>query len=248
MEHQLFFTHFLNHYFGALVTQVMLALHVHPANLRAPITNAYAMELLCVGFLLAVFVLVRSNLAVEKPGTVQHLAEMYDEFVHSQGEQIIGHGYERFMAYIGALFAFILVCNLLGLIPGFDSPTAFVVVPLGVALPTFLYYHWHGVREQGPLGYLKHFFGPIKWMAPFMFVIEIISHLARILSLTVRLYANMFAGDMVTLVIFSLVPVAIPVVLLGLHLGVSLVQAYVFMLLALIYLAGAVSHDETANV
>ena len=81
----------------------------------------------------------------------------------------------------------------------------------------------------------------------FMFVIEIISHTARILSLTVRLYANMFAGDMVTLVFFSLIPIGVPVIFLGLHLGVALVQAYVFMLLAMIYLSGATSHDETAS-
>jgi F-type H+-transporting ATPase subunit a len=248
MEHQLLFTQFLNHHFGAFVTRMMLALGVHPENAHAPINNAYAMELLCVGFLLLLFVIVRASLTVEKPGTVQHLAEMYDEFVHTQGEQIIGHHYERFMAYIGAMALFILICNLMGLIPGLESPTAYVIVPLGIALPTFIYYHWYGIREQGVFGYIKHFFGPIPWMAPFIFPLEIISHLARILSLTVRLYANMFAGDMVYLVIFSLLPIGIPIIFIGLHLGVSLIQAYVFMLLALIYLAGAVSHDETANV
>jgi F-type H+-transporting ATPase subunit a len=248
MEHQLLFTRFLNHHFGAFVTQVMLALHVHPENPGAPITNAYSMELLCVGFLLLLFIIVRMSLRVENPGTVQHLAEMYDGFINEQGEQIIGHGYERFMAYIGALALFVLTCNLIGLIPGFDSPTAYVIVPLGIALPTFVYYHWYGFREQGFWGYIKHFFGPVAWMAPFMFLIEIISHLARILSLTVRLYANMFAGDMVYLVIFSLLPVGIPIIFIALHLGVSLIQAYVFMLLALIYLGGATSHDATANV
>jgi F-type H+-transporting ATPase subunit a len=136
----------------------------------------------------------------------------------------------------------------MGLIPGLESPTAYVIVPLGIALPTFIYYHWYGIREQGVFGYIKHFFGPIPWMAPFIFPLEIISHLARILSLTVRLYANMFAGDMVYLVIFSLLPVGIPIIFIALHLGVSLIQAYVFMLLALIYLGGATSHDATANV
>jgi F-type H+-transporting ATPase subunit a len=138
------------------------------------------------------------------------------------------------------IFLFILLCNLLGLLPGFISPTAKPWVPLGVAVLTFLYYHYQGLREQGAR-YFKQFLGPLWWIAPLMLPIEIVSHLARILSLTVRLYANMFAGDMVTLVFFSLVPVALPAVFLGLHLGVSLIQAYIFMLLAMIYLGQATS-------
>jgi F-type H+-transporting ATPase subunit a len=137
------------------------------------------------------------------------------------------------------------LCNLLGLLPGgFVSPTAKPWVPLGVAVLTFLYYNWHGLRTQGPVGYLKHFVGPIWWISWLMLPIEIISHLARILSLTVRLYANMFAGDMVVLVFFSLVPVAVPAIFLGLHLGVSLIQAYVFMLLTMIYLAQATAQES----
>jgi F-type H+-transporting ATPase subunit a len=124
------------------------------------------------------------------------------------------------------------------------SPTAKPWVPLGIAVPTFLYYNYWGVRSQGVLGYAKHFAGPIWWIAPLMVPIEIISHLARVLSLTVRLYANMFAGDMVVLVFFSLVPIGVPVVFNGLHLFVSLIQAYVFMLLAMIYLAQATAHDH----
>jgi F-type H+-transporting ATPase subunit a len=272
MEYQLLFTRFLNHTFGAAVTQFLLALHVHPENPRAPITNAFAMEVLCVLVLLVFFLVVRSRLSVEEPGAFQHMGEVYHEFVNQQGHDVIGHGYERFVPFVGALGLFILLCNLLGLVPGLDSPTAYVVVPLGLALPTFLYYNFYGVKENGLGKYLAHFFGPIPAMRPtekpktaigklmrplllltvvggsiFMFVIEIISHTARILSLTVRLYANMFAGDMVTLVFFSLIPIGIPIVFLGLHLGVALVQAYVFMLLAMIYLSGATSHDETAN-
>jgi F-type H+-transporting ATPase subunit a len=109
---------------------------------------------------------------------------------------------------------------------------------------TFLYYQYHGLRENGPIGYLKQFLGPIWWLSWLMLPIEIISHVARILSLTVRLYANMFAGDLVTLAFFSLVPIAIPAVFLGLHLGVSIIQAYVFMLLAMIYLGQATAHDH----
>jgi F-type H+-transporting ATPase subunit a len=108
---------------------------------------------------------------------------------------------------------------------------------------TFLYYHYHGVRSNGA-AYIKQFLGPVWWLYPLLFPIEIISHFARVLSLTVRLYANMLAGDLVTLAFFSLVPIGIPLIFLGLHLGVAVVQAYVFFLLAAVYLSLAVAHDH----
>jgi F-type H+-transporting ATPase subunit a len=243
MPTQLLLTRILNQHFAAPVTAFLNALHVHPASPEAPITNAFAMELLVFLVLIAYFIVVRVSLNVEKPAGVQHLAEMTHEFVSDQGEQIIGHGYERFVTYLTALFLFILLSNLLGLIPGLESPTANVVVPLGFAILTFLYYHFHGVRENG-FAYIKQFLGPVWWVYPLLFPIEIISHFARILSLTVRLYANMFAGDLLTLAFFSLVPIGIPLVFLGLHLGVAVIQAYVFFLLASIYLSLAVAHDH----
>ena len=202
------------------------------------------MELLIFVALIAYFLIVRASLSVETPGGVQHLAEMTHEFVSDQGEQIIGHGYERFTGYLTALFLFILVANLAGLAsPWLESPTANVSVPLGFALVTFVYYHYHGIRVNGG-AYIKQFLGPVWWISPLLFPIEIISHLARVLSLTVRLYANMFAGDLLTLAFFSLIPIGIPLVFLALHLGVAAIQAYVFMLLAAIYLSLAVAHDH----
>src|SRR6202453_1783554 len=155
----------------------------------------------------------------------------------------ITHGYQRFGAYLTTLFLFIVIGNLMGLVPGLESPTGSPVVPLGFALVTFLYYHYHGIRANG-FSYVKQFLGPVWWLYPLMLPIEIISHFARVLSLTVRLYANMFAGDMVTLAFFSLIPIGIPLVFLGLHLGVAVIQAYVFMLLSAIYLSLAVAHEH----
>jgi F-type H+-transporting ATPase subunit a len=240
---KLFFTQFLNAHLAAPATALLNAFHVQPKYPAAPITDAFAMELLVFAFLLAYFVIVRLTLSVEKPGSVQQLAEMTHEFVSEQGEQIIGHGSERFTTYLTALFLFILIANLLGLIPGFESPTANVVVPLGFALVTFIYYHYHGIRVNG-VSYYKQFVGPVWWLSWLLLPIEIISHCARVLSLTVRLYANMFAGDLVSLAFFSLIPVGIPLIFMGLHLGVAVVQAYVFFLLAAIYLSLAVSHDH----
>jgi F-type H+-transporting ATPase subunit a len=243
MPTQLLFTRVLNEHFAAPVTALLHALHVQPLSPEAPITNAVSMELLVFLVLVAYFVVVRMTLSVEKPNGVQHLAEMTHEFVSEQGEQIIGHGSERFVSYLTALLLFILLANLMGIIPGLESPTANAVVPLGFALVTFFYYHYHGLRSNGA-AYIKQFLGPVWWLYPLLLPIEIISHLARVLSLTVRLYANMFAGDLVTLAFFSLVPVGIPLIFLGLHLGVAVVQAYVFFLLAAIYLSLAVAHDH----
>ena len=244
MPESLAFTHFLNHIFGGAVAAVLQTIGIHPANPAAPITDAFALEILVVCGLIAFFLVVRLTLSVEKPNPAQQIAELIHEFTGSNGEQIIGHGYERFQAFVTCIFLFVVLNNLMGLIPGIDTPTSFPVVPLGIAVLTFLYYNFYGVREQGVVGYMKHFAGPVWWIAPLLFPIEIISHCARMMSLTIRLYANMFASDLVTLVFFSLVPVAIPAVFLGLHFFVSLIQAYVFMLLAMIYLSQAVAHEH----
>jgi F-type H+-transporting ATPase subunit a len=109
---------------------------------------------------------------------------------------------------------------------------------------TFIYYHANGIKKQGLWHYLKHFAGPMPALAILMVPIEIVSHCARMLSLTVRLYANMFAGDLVTMVFFSLVPIGLPIIFMALHLGVSIIQTYVFVLLAMIYLQGAVGEEH----
>jgi F-type H+-transporting ATPase subunit a len=232
-----------NKYLGGLALQIMHAVHVQPYNPQAPITRTFAMELLVFALLLVFFLLVRMSLSVEKPAAIQQTAEMIHGFVADQSESIIGHGSQRFVMFATCVLLFVLLGNLLGMIPGFLAPTSIATVPLGVALWCWFYYHYHGVREHGGR-YFKQFIGPIWQIFPLMLPIELVSHLARILSLTVRLYANMFAGEEVTLVFFSLVPIGIPIIFMALHLGVALIQAYIFMLLTLIYVAQAVSHDH----
>jgi F-type H+-transporting ATPase subunit a len=244
MPETLAITRLLNHLFGGIVASMMQTVGVHPAHPAAPINDAFALELLVAGGLIAFFLIVRLTLSVEKPNRAQQVAEMIHEFTGGQADQIIGHGYERFQAFVTCIFLFVVVNNLLGLIPGIDAPTKSPSVPLGLAVLTFLYYNFHGIREQGPVGYVKHFAGPLWWLAPLMFPIEIVSHLARMMSLTIRLYANMLASDLVTLVFFSMIPLAIPSLFLGLHFFVSLIQAFVFMLLAMIYLSEAVAHEH----
>jgi F-type H+-transporting ATPase subunit a len=202
------------------------------------------MQLVVMMLLIGFFIHSRIVLSIEKPGTVQHTAEWIHEFVSGQAQQVIGHGYERYMPYVTTVLLFVVVCNCFGLLPGFETPTSDPVVPLGIALLTFVYYHFHGVREQGPVKYAKHFLGPMWQLSWLLLPIEIISHLARIMSLTIRLYANMLASDLLTLAFFSLIPVVVPVLFLALHFGVSLIQAYIFMLLTMIYLSIAVTHEE----
>jgi F-type H+-transporting ATPase subunit a len=237
-------TQTLNQHFGNLATQVLHVFHVQPYNPQAPITETFAMEILVFGVLLIFFVLVRLSLNVENPGAIQQTAEMVHDFVSGQADSIIGPGGQRYVVFTTCVLLFILLSNLLGMVPRMLAPTSVPTVPLGVALLCFLYYHYHGLREQGVISYLKHFLGPIWWISWMMLPIEVISHFARILSLTVRLYANMFAGEMVTVVFFSLVPIAIPVVFMVLHLGVGLIQAYIFMLLTMIYVSQAVAHEH----
>jgi F-type H+-transporting ATPase subunit a len=243
MPEQLLFTRLLNHWFAGPVTALLAALHIHPEYPQAPITNAIAMELLVVGFLLIVFIMVRSSLSIESPGGLQHMFEGINGFIEGQSRDVIGHHSERFTPFLVTLGLFILIANLFGIVPGLESPTASPVVPLGCAICAFVYYQFQGFRASG-VGYLKHFLGPMWWLSPLMLPLEIISHLARLMSLTIRLYANMFAGDMVTLVFFSLIPLAVPVVFLGLHIGVALLQAYIFVLLTTVYLAGAVATEH----
>jgi F-type H+-transporting ATPase subunit a len=243
MQEELAITHLLNALFGGPVSSLQHAVGIQSTPATA-ITNAFALELLVAAGLILFFVVVRATLSVESPGPAQQVAEMVHEAIGSQADQIIGHGYERYQSFVTCIFLFVLINNLLGAIPGIPAPTTQPVVPLGLAVLTFLFYNFHGIRTQGLVGYIKHFAGPVWWMAWLIFPIEIVSHLARVLSLTIRLYANMFASDLVTLVFFSLIPIAIPAIFIGLHVAVSVIQAFVFMLLTMIYLSLATSHEH----
>ena len=252
MPEQLWITELLNRWFATTANAVLSVLHLHAKYPQAPINNAFAMQVFVVTLLIAFFLLVRASLSVDSPGVLQHIAEGAEGFVNQQSQEIIGHHSERFTPFLVILGMFILISNLIGLVPGFESPTAFPSVTLGCALLAWFYYQGHGFRHAG-IGYVMHFFGPMDktmsiWirlpLAFLMFPIEIFSHLARIMSLTIRLYANMFAGDLVTLVFFSLIPIGLPIVFLALHIGVSLLQTYIFVLMTTIYLAGAVSEEH----
>lgn len=243
MPEQLWFTELLNKYLAGPANSVLALFHVHAANSQAPFTNYVAMELLVSVLLILFFLVVRARLSVDNPGALQHMVEGINSFVSDQSHEVIGHEYERYVGYLTVLGLFILGGCLIGLIPGFETATASPSVPLGCALVTWFYYHMHGIRKNG-FGYIRNFIGPVWWLAPLMFIIEVCSHLARILSLTIRLFANMFASDMVTLVFFTLFPIVIPVIFMGLHAAVAIIQTYIFVLLATVYIGEAVAHEH----
>src|SRR6202795_249168 len=250
---QLAFTALLNRLFGRPVLALLQALHVHPKHPATPISNSFAMELLVVLLLTIFFIAVRTQLSVERPGGLQHTMEGIHGFVANMADEVIGHHSSKYVPYLVTLGMFILCCNLIGVVPGLESPTGVPVVPLGCALLTWVYYHYQGVRTNGPIGYLKHFIGPqdkemplvMRLFLPFLFFpIEVFSHTARIMPLTIFLFVNMFSGEMVTLVFFSLVPVGIPVLFEGLPIGVSFIQTYIFVLLACVYLREATGQEH----
>jgi F-type H+-transporting ATPase subunit a len=239
MPEQLWSAHVLNQHLAGVATPFLQRIGF------APLSNFVAMELLVFFILIVFFVLVRARLSVESPSGLQHVVETIEGFINNQSEEIIGHHSERFTPFLVALGLFILVSNLLGLIPGLESPTASPAVPLGCAILSFFYYNMHGLRKHGLLKYGKHFLGPLGIVGAFLMLpIEIVSHLARLLSLTVRLWANMFAGDLVTMAFFSMVPILLPVAFLGLHILVAFLQAYIFVLMTMIYLSGAVAEEH----
>jgi len=149
----------------------------------------------------------------------------------------------KYLPLIGSLFLFILFCNLLSLIPGFLPPTASLKTNLGLALLVFVLTHVFGVIAHGPK-YFKHFMGPVWWLAWLMIPIEIISHIARPVSLSVRLLGNITADHKVGAVFFALIPFLIPVPFLVMGVFVSVVQAVVFSLLSTIYISTAIAHED----
>jgi F-type H+-transporting ATPase subunit a len=194
---------------------------------------------LAMAILIGLALVARFSLKKTAPTGVQNLLETVVSGLENFALDLMGPEGRHYLSLIGSLFLFILVCNLMGLIPGFDSPTANINTPLALALITFTATHYVGVKRHG-FKYIKHFMGPMWVLVPLMLPIEIISHLARVLSLTFRLFGNMVAKHKLLLVLAMLAPWIIPVPILGLGLLVAFVQALVFMLLAMLYISGSI--------
>jgi F-type H+-transporting ATPase subunit a len=174
---------------------------------------------------------------------IRNVMELLVEIVVGLSDSIIGKKGRQYVPLFGSLFIFILLANFLGLVPGFSPPTSSFFSNLGLGLVVFVAYHCFGVREHGPK-YFKQFMGPMLFLAPLFILIEVFSHAFRPISLSIRLYGNMF-GDHLVLEIFSdLTKVVIPVLFYILGALVSVIQASVFTILSIIYVAMAVSHEH----
>ncbi len=186
------------------------------------------------------------------PGPLQNFVEVVVEIFGDLLEQMIGHQGRQFLAFIGSAGLFILASNLLGNLPGFSPPTANWNTTVALAITVFLYYNYWGIRKHGFLAYLKHFCGPVWWLAPLMFPIEFIGHLARPVSLSIRLFGNIFGEESVITILLSLVWLVMPYFIwLGIMLPLSLftaaVQTFVFIMLSMVYIAGAVEEGHEAE-
>jgi F-type H+-transporting ATPase subunit a len=237
-------TKLFNAYLAGPGNALLALFHQTADNPKEPWADFIVMQLLVALIIIALLFILRSRLSVDKPGKLQQIFELMREFISDQAHDQVGHGSDSHVAIFLTLFIFILFSNLIGIIPTFVSPTQCYYVPAGCALLSFLYYNYVGLKKNGLWKYTKHFFGPIPAMAPLMLPIEIISHLARPLSLTIRLFANMYAGEKVMLAFLGLTYLVVPSVFMGLHVFVALLQAYIFVLLSMIYVAGAVAEEH----
>src|SRR5580704_6234117 len=242
-EHELALTALFNEYLAGPANAVLGFFGVKAEHPNHPWQNWLVMELVVVALLMITAAILRGRLSAENPGKLQHVFELIYEFIANTIEEVGVHHGERFIYYIGTIFIFILSMNLIGMVPGLDAPTNAIYVTVGLAIGTFFYYNTQGFKEFG-FGYLKQFLGPVAWLAPLMIPIELISHFVRPLSLSVRLFGNMFAGEQVTGVFLSMTFLVIPVIFMLLHIFVALVQTYVFTLLTTIYIGGATSHEH----
>jgi F-type H+-transporting ATPase subunit a len=241
-EHETWLTALFNQHLAWMGNAILNLVGL--ASQEKPWANFVTMQIVVVLAILVVFALLRPKLSVDRPNTMQHLFELILKFLRSQTEEVIGHHGLKYVGFFGTIFIFILFSNLLGAIPTFESPTMFPYVTVGCALASFLYYNGVGIAAQGAGRYMAHFLGPVWWLSPLMLPIELVSHVGRPLSLSVRLFANMYAGEQVLMVFLGLTYLIAPVIFMGLHVFVAFLQAYIFVLLTMIYVGGATEHEH----
>jgi len=268
----------INQLLGWVVLPLLEAIGVHPHDPARPIPDHIATELFIVFLCIVFFLWFRRRLSADKPGALQLcfeqlLSNSFRVGIYDLLDEIVGHGGRKYLAIIGTVGLFVLFCNSISLIPGFASPTAVHTVPLGCALVVFIYYNSEGIRVHGSFGYIKHLIGPafsapiLLWpfMIPLMLLVEVISNVARLLSLTVRLFANMTVSELIYVQFLNLslllltglwginkllggmsalVPLIVPSFFVVLHAFVAFVQAFVFTLLPIVYVSGAVAEEH----
>jgi F-type H+-transporting ATPase subunit a len=268
-EEVLGLTKVVNALLGAPVKALLRLAHIRSENPQYPIPNHIAMELLVFVVAVLFFLWLKARIRADRPGATQQVMEFL--LVNPMGvgikdllDDIVGHGSDQHIPLIGTIALFIFFSNMLAIVPGLMSPTAAVTVPLGCAVVVFLYYNWFGFKKHGAVGYAKTLMGPVKFISPIMVVVETFSHFARLLSLTVRLWANMMVSELIFVSFLGLsiglftflghlnaagyasavVPVGIPLALTFFHIFEAVLQAFIFTILSIVYLGLATAEEH----
>jgi F-type H+-transporting ATPase subunit a len=259
----------VNWLLGKPAAALFALLHIHPENPQYPIPNFFAAELIVVAVSVIFFLWLKGRISADRPGGTQQVMEMLLTNPMGVGikdllDDIVGHGADKHLAMMGTIGIFILFSNLAALIPGMMSPTANVTVPLACAVIVFIYYNRFGVGKHGALGYGKTLLGPVAAISPIMLIVETFSHFARMLSLTVRLWANMMVSELIYVSFLGLsiglfrflghvnpagygsgvVPVGIPMALNLFHIFEAVLQAFIFVILSIVYLGMATAEEH----
>jgi F-type H+-transporting ATPase subunit a len=243
LEHSLFIVRLFNKIFSKPLSSLLSFVGIEVHNPEHLIPD-YIVMCVIVAAILMLFLGLSSRKFKIVPSKLQSILELIIQAFEGLLVDIIGERGKKYLPLIATIGLFIFSCNILGLVPGMMSPTSKLNVTVGCALVVFFYYHWQGIKTHGVFRYLKHFTGPIPLLAPLFFPIEVISHLSRPVSLSLRLFGNIFAEELLIVVMASIIPFFLPLPFMVIAILTATIQAGVFVLLACVYIGGAVAHEE----
>lgn len=243
LEHSLVIVELFNKVFGKPLATLLGWLGIQVADPEHLVPD-YIVMCLIIALVLILFLGLSSRKLSLIPSKRQSILELIIQTFEGLLVDTIGEAGKKYLPLIATVGLFILFSNLIGLVPGFMSPTSKLNVTVGCALVVFVYYHFQGIRAQGLFKYLKHFAGPVPLLAPLMVPIEIISHFSRPVSLSIRLFGNIFAEEVLIVIMASIIPFFLPLPFMAIAIFTAVIQSFVFVLLACIYIAGAVAHEE----
>lgn len=234
----------MEHEHSILYAPVNAVWHSVQHNFAWDIPDHVIMAFLVMVICAILFPLATRRLRRENPGPFQQILELTVGGLKGMLNDIIGHEGHKFLNVIGAFAAFIFISNIFGLFYFLQPPTSNPNTTFALSISAFLYYNYQGIKSQGVLHYLKHFAGPIWWLAILMFPIEIIGNLARVLSLSMRLFGNIFGEHTATSIFMGLVPIIVPFPMMALGIFGALLQTFVFIMLTMVYISAAVATEE----
>ena len=214
-----------------------------PISLEAQHHYLHVIMLGIAALIILAIGLYARSLKSEVPGKAQNVFESLVGGMYSMADDVMGSEGRKYIPVIFGIGLYVIVSNLMALVPTLIAPTSNINTTAAPAILVFLLYNYIGFKKHG-FGYIKHFFGPLPVLAPFMFIIEVISHLARPLSLTMRLFGNVAGEDLVVVILFLLVPYFLPLPMFFLVVFTSVLQGFVFMMLAMVYIAGALEDEH----